>query len=155
MIGKLFNGLFSPRDGESADANPDGGADQTVLAVACLLVEAARTDQEYTDKEKRLIEAAIAAQFDKSQTEAATAREAAEARQEQANDIHQFTKTAKTLPLEEKRMLAENLWRIILSDEENNPYEDSFMRRLCGLIYLSDVESGAARRRVAASTSAT
>ncbi len=140
----FFKKLFSP----NTTSEEPQTEDETPLAVACLLVEAARVDQMYTDQERRFIESALASQFDLSPESAAKLREQADAKQDGATDIHQFTKVAKSLAADEKIRLVENMWRIILSDAEKDPHEDALMRRLCGLLYISDVESGAARRRV-------
>jgi uncharacterized tellurite resistance protein B-like protein len=38
----------------------------------------------------------------------------------------------------------------VLADERLDPYEDNLLRRVAGLIHVSDAESGAARQRVKA-----
>lgn len=120
------------------------------LAVAGLLIEAARADERYEESEKRLIEACLRAHFDLSAEDAAALRVRAEAVQAEATDIHRFTKVAKTLPAPEKLRLIESLWRIVLSDAERDPHEEALIRRVCGLVYVSDPESAAARRRAEA-----
>lgn len=117
------------------------------LAVAALLVEAARADEDYTDLERALVDRAIADQFSLDDAGARSLRLEAEAAQAEAHDIHRFTKIAKSMPREDKLSLLERLWTVILSDGVRDPHEDTMVRRVCGLIYISDVESGAARRR--------
>lgn len=119
----------------------------TPLAVAALLVEAARADENYTDAERSLIEAALAAQFSLDAAGARALREDAEAVQADALDIHRFTKVAKAMAAGEKLALLERLWTIVLSDGARDPHEDALIRRVCGLIYVSDPESAAARKR--------
>ena len=50
----------------------------------------------------------------------------------------------------EKFELVEELWEIALSDGDRDPYEETVIRQICGLIYLDDQDSGAARARAAA-----
>ncbi|MEZ5983946.1 MAG: TerB family tellurite resistance protein [Parvularculaceae bacterium] len=122
------------------------------MAVAALLVEAARADEQYTD-EKALIDAALCEQFALSTDDAAALRGKAEAAQAEAMDLHQFTKVAKNMPASEKIALVERLWIIVLSDGTRDPHEDTLVRSVCGLIYVSDPESGAARQRAQAALS--
>lgn len=124
-----------------------GGTISLELAIAALLVEAARADEEYTELEQKLIDEALAAQFSLDPDAARALRCEGEAAQAEALDIHRFTKIAKTMAREDKLALLERLWTVILSDGERDPHEDTMVRRVCGLIYISDVDSGAARRR--------
>lgn len=140
MFEKLKS-LFSQPD------RTDGHAIALPLAVAALLVEAARADENYTEIEKAMIEAALSRQFALDEDGARALRSEAERVQQEALDIHRFTKVAKTMSNDDKLALVERLWTIILSDGERDPHEDTLVRRVCGLIYVSDPESGAARRR--------
>ncbi|MFQ5562292.1 MAG: TerB family tellurite resistance protein [Parvularculaceae bacterium] len=145
MLKKLLS-LFEPRP---AAAEP-AAVDALPLAVAALLVEAACADDRYDDDERALIGEILAAQFNLAPTEAAALRKEGEQAQAEAFDIHRFTKIAKNMEPAEKTALIERLWEIVLSDGERDPHEDALVRRVCGLIYVSDPESGAARARVAA-----
>ena len=44
-------------------------------------------------------------------------------------------------------MLIETLWEIVFSDNEIHEYESSLIRRLSGLLYISDIDSGNAKKR--------
>lgn len=142
MFGRL-KALLAGEKPEKRQAVP------TELAVAALLVEAARADETYTDLERTLIGRALAARFslDAAATDALLA--AGEAAQADALDLHRFTRVAKAMAAQEKLALIEHLWTIILSDGTRDPHEDALVRRVCGLIYVSDPESGAARARAA------
>ena len=48
---------------------------------------------------------------------------------------------------DKKLLLIEALWEIVLSDEEIHDFESNLIRRLAGLLYISDVNSGNARKR--------
>jgi len=45
-------------------------------------------------------------------------------------------------------MLVEMLWDVVYADGELHDYEANLMRRVAGLLHVSDQESGAARKRV-------
>ena len=42
----------------------------------------------------------------------------------------------------DKYMIIEQLWKIIISDNNSDQYESNLMRRICGLIYFPDKLSG-------------
>ena len=44
-------------------------------------------------------------------------------------------------------ILIEALWEIVLSDGEIHDFESNLIRRLAGLLYISDVDSGNAKKR--------
>lgn len=146
MFDKLFSRL---KDDQTGSQDAAGEADSNRIAFTALLVEAARADEIYTDKEKGLIAKLVKQQFGIDDAEALSLREKAEAAQAEANDLYRFSSTVKSgLTAEEKIQLIEGMWQIILSDDARDPYEDMIVRRLCGLIYLSDQEAQEARRRV-------
>jgi len=135
---------------KTSPKEPEQDIDQLPLAISALLVEAARADQDYTQTEQAIIDHALSSLFSMSPTEATALRAQGEEAQKDAADLHRFTKSAKTLPIEDKKRFMEEMWRIALSDGERNAYEETLIRRLCGLIHISDVESAEARQRVAA-----
>ena len=51
---------------------------------------------------------------------------------------------------EERIRLIEMLWEVAYADGELHDYEASLMRRITGLLYISDRDSGEARQRVLA-----
>jgi len=65
------------------------------------------------------------------------------------NSLHFFTsKLNKSFDDKKKIILLEVLWEIILADKQIHDFESNFIRRLAGLIYISDVNCGKAKRRV-------
>lgn len=144
MFDKLF-ARFKP----AAPEKQSGDDDPLALSVAALLVEAARMDEQYEASEVVIIDRALKAKFGLSDADAAALRANAETAQECATDIQRFTKIAKSMSADEKIGLVESLWEIVLSDGTRDAFEDTLMRRICGLIYVDDQDSGAARARVA------
>jgi len=142
MLDRL-RALFGRSDPAPAGPNP------MRLAVGALLVEAARADEIYETREKRLIDVALADFFAMSADAAEALRAEAETVQSEAADLHRFTRIAKALSPPDKIRLIEKLWTIVLSDDRRDPHEDAMIRRVCGLIYVSDPDSAGARRRAA------
>lgn len=143
----MFDKLFQRFQAEEPEANAET---QLELAFAALLVEAARIDENYAESEVAIIDRALMKRFSLDGAAAAALRARAEAAQANATDIQRFTKIAKAMSREEKVELIEELWEIVLSDGARDPYEETLVRQICGLIYVDDQDSGAARARVAA-----
>jgi len=143
----MFDKLFDRFKNEAPQADADNGLE---LAFAALLVEAARIDENYADTEVAIIDRALMKRFGLAPSDAAELRAQAETAQEGATDIQRFTKVAKAMTREEKVELIEELWEIVLSDGTRDPYEETLIRQICGLIYVDDQDSGSARARVAA-----
>ena len=126
----------------------DDGAREMAIAIAGLLVEAAVADDHYAEAEKALIERLLVRDFAVAAADVAAIRAAGEQQQKDSVDLYRFIRVAKSLPAAEKIKLIESLWRVILSDSEKDSFEDMLVRRVCGLIYVEDVESGLARQRI-------
>lgn len=143
----MFDKLFGKK---SVKSEAVAETDPLQLAVSALLVEAACADENYEEREKAIIDKTLGAKFSLSPTEAAALRVKGETAQANALDIQRFTRIAKEMTEGEKISFIEELWEIVLSDGERDPFEDTLIRRICGLIYVDDRDSGAARARVEA-----
>ena len=144
----MLDALFARFKSESDAGQPE--EDPLELAFAALLVEAARADETYDEREAIIIERSLKQRFSLTDAKAADLRHRAEAVQAEATDIHRFTKIAKAMSRDEKIELLEELWEIVLSDGDRDPYEETLIRQICGLIYIDDQDSGAARKRAMA-----
>jgi len=121
------------------------------LAVAAVLVMAARADDEYADAEKATIENVLKSRYSLGADEASALRKEAEAAEYEAMDHYQFTKAIKqAVPHEERVAVLEALWKVVLADEGRDPHEDALMRQLTDRLGLSPMESAQARQRIAA-----
>ena len=49
---------------------------------------------------------------------------------------------------DERIELIEMMWAVVYADGQLHDYEANLLRRMAGLLYVSDFESGAARKRV-------
>lgn len=133
-----------------SDDRPDDAPDEIHLGAAALLVEAANLDGEFTPDERLAIEQALASHFDLSADEVATLLTAAERVHGDAVEISRFTRAVKQLSPERRIEIMEMLWEVVLADGDLHAYEANLLRRVGGLIYVSDRENGEARQRVLA-----
>jgi len=50
--------------------------------------------------------------------------------------------------MEFRHKIIEILWKIVYSDRTNDMYESNLIRRICGLLYVSDKDSGEIKLKV-------
>jgi len=137
-------GSGAQHDGPSSHSH-----EEHQIAAAVLLIEAARADAIDHDEEFRTITRLIREKFGLSDAETESLIEAASERQTRAVELHAFTHQIKTKFSEEERIhLIEMLWEVVYADGHLDDYEANLLRRIAGLIHVSDRERGNARRRV-------
>ena len=128
-------------------SEPESVDSQVIFA--SLLVRAARIDHEYSEVEKLKIDQIIKEKFSLTISKAQEIRAGGEEFEENIVDTVQITKQIKKdIPFEERQVLAEDLWSIILADLTRSEDENSFMRTCIKLIGVNDVDSALARRAV-------
>ena len=136
----MFN-IFKKEETENDNNHP------SIMAVACLLIHSAKIDENYTDKEKKIIKDAIiemggeAGNIDKIIKDA-------EEKEKDSNQILDFTREIKNINEEDKKIIIEALWDIIYSDQDADIYETNLMRRLSGLMYLDPKVVGDIKEKV-------
>jgi len=119
----------------------------SVNSIACLLIHAARIDQNYSTKEKSIIKKTLI-KLGTNELNVSKIIEDAEITEQNSNQILEFTKDAKNLDYEKKVLLIEALWEIICSDEDADMYETNLMRRLSGLLYLDNKLVGDIKKKI-------
>tara|TARA_Y100000996_G_C22089718_1_gene465215 strand:+ start:28 stop:453 length:426 start_codon:yes stop_codon:yes gene_type:complete len=104
---------------------------------ASLLIHTAKIDENYTDKEKSIIERTLIEMgVDKENLD--QLMKIAEKNEENSNQIIDFTKDLKGTDEDFKVKLIKSLWKIIYSDKDSDIYETNLIRRLSGLLYLDN-----------------
>lgn len=143
---KKIKELFAPKAGDAKDGPV---RDRLHMAAAALLVEAAATDAEYGAEERETIERLCRERFSLSAGDAAALVREAETEIESNHELYGFTRVVReTVPPEERVAIVEMLWEVVYADGHLHEYEANLLRRICGLIYVTDQDSGAARKRV-------
>jgi len=118
------------------------------ILVAALLIHAAKIDESYTDVEKKIIKEAIKELGASSQEEIEKIFINAEEKEKESNQIVELTREIKKNPIEFRLKIIEILWKIVYSDGANDNYESNLIRRVCGLLYVSDKDSGTIKLKV-------
>jgi len=118
------------------------------ILVAALLVHAAKIDENYTDVERKMIKKAIITLNKISENEAQEILNKAEKKEQESNQIIEFTREIKKKSMNYRIKIVEILWKIIYSDGTSDNYESNLIRRICGLLYVSDKDSGMIKQKI-------
>ena len=115
--------------------------------ICALLIHAAKIDEEYTDKEEKIIEKTL---IELGMDEEDTSKIIKEAKkiEENSNQILDFTREVKNLSEKDKIKIVESLWSIIYSNKDADIYETNLMRRLAGLLYIDNKTMGDIKEKI-------
>jgi uncharacterized tellurite resistance protein B-like protein len=131
---------------EAPVAAPSG--DDLRLAVAALLVEAARMDQSFGEEERAAVAALLSRRFELSGPALSTLLERADVRVRDTVQYFPFTHNInQMMSAAEKAEVIEMLWRVAYADGTLDPHEDQLIRQIAGLIHVPDRERMLARKR--------
>ena len=136
----MFKNLFKKK-------NTDNINYKNIL-IASLLIHAAKIDENYTENEKNIIKKALIELDEIDSKKADEIMVLAEKKEKESNQIVEFTQKIKKEDIKFKLKIIEILWKIVYSDGTNDNYESNLIRRVCGLLYVSDKESGLIKVRV-------
>ena len=147
---KKFSSLFAKASED--EQSKDSGSithDELHLAAAVLMVEAIHIDGEADAKEIAVVKRVLAQHFSLEDDHSNDLFEMAQDHHTDSVHMHRYTKTIKDRFSEEERLeLIELLWEVVYADGELHALESNLLRRVGGLIYVSDRDRGDARKRV-------
>ena len=148
MLDRLASWLRSPK---AAEPDHDRPEDPLAVAAAALMIEAARLDDAVDLDERSRIKELLQWRFKLDEAATAAVVQEAERQAQDATQLFGFTTTIRdNTAVEERVRIVEMLWDVAYADGHLHELEASLLRRIAGLLYVSDQESGAARRRVMA-----
>lgn len=137
------------RSEEPVPASPRDDMDAGDFAAICLLVSAAYIEDGCDPREEAALRRMAIDGFslDAGEVEALLALAVSEERE--ASDLFRWTKRVnESYEYERKIGLLEKMWEVVASDGVIGDFESNLLRRVSGLLYVNDKDSGDARRRV-------
>tara|TARA_B100000315_G_C14194906_1_gene414998 strand:- start:142 stop:570 length:429 start_codon:yes stop_codon:yes gene_type:complete len=137
----MFKNIFKKKENKEKINNNN-------ILVAALLIHAARIDDNYTVIEKEIIKKALIDLKLVKQNNSEKLLSEAEIKEQDSNQIIEFTKEIKKNSMKFRLKIVEILWKIIYSDNASDDYESNLIRRICGLLYISDKDSGDIKLKV-------
>ena len=148
MINLLKNILNQKNSKDDEEGNKN-------LELICgLMIEAAFTDGKIEESELKKIKFSLVNVFGEDLEEVDLVLHEAVKNKNNSKSLHYYTSLInKNFDDNKKLLLIEALWEIVLSDGEIHDFESNLIRRLAGLLYISDVNSGNARKRALNKTS--
>lgn len=142
----MFNDLLRALAGPEPQRLPEPDAR---LALAALLVRIAKSDGDYADEERSVIDNILKTNHGLSPFEAAKLRSEAEALEAEAPDTVRFTRAIKSgVAYEDREKVIEALWKVVLADGVRDYEEDALLRLVAPMLGINDRDSALARQRV-------
>ncbi len=142
MLQSLRN-IFSNNNNQNNEVE-----DNDIDILSGLLIEAANTDGKVTQDELNKISSSLIKVFRENPIEVEKSLVRALDNKDNSRSLFFYTsKLNKSFSHEKKILLIEVLWEVILSDNEIHDFESNLLRRLAGLLYISDIECGNAKKR--------
>lgn len=145
---KRIKALFDPSD---QSVNEIKGFEDKQVAAAALLVEAAATDENFDETEQATVLEILRSRFNLSGEDAAELLAEGQKAQDQAVQLYGFTRNFKEASDHDERIqIIEMLWEVAYADGALHDYESNLIRRVAGLLHVTDRDRGDARKRVLA-----
>ncbi len=143
----MFNKLKSIFDKKIEEENEQ--FDTVQIAISTLMIQTAVYDGVFDEQEKSEILELIKKYFNFSEDQKLSLFKIAMKVNDDSNDMQQFTRTLNdNLSEEEKLNIIEMLWRIIISDGHIDDYENALIRKISGLLYISDKDVGRIKKKL-------
>ena len=122
-------------------------ATDKAILISTLLIECARSDDNFSDIEKEQIKKILKNKLHLDSSEAENCFETANESSEKSIEIYSLTKEIRdNFDKEEILFIFELLWKIILSDGIIDDFESSMMTKLTGLFHLTGKENAEAKK---------
>lgn len=142
-LGKLMS-LRKENENENLSFDQEGR-----MACAALMTRAAWLDGTLDKVEENALRDLMMKRFEISPDEADEILKAAADDLDTSNDLYRYTKDLRdNFDADERLKLIEMIWEVVYADGVLHDFEATLMRRLAGLLYVDDRDSGEAKKRV-------
>tara|TARA_Y100000590_G_scaffold133972_1_gene153255 strand:+ start:398 stop:910 length:513 start_codon:yes stop_codon:yes gene_type:complete len=133
---------------ENSEVSNALDSNNDLVVLVGLMIEAANTDGNISQEELDKISYSLINTFNEDQAVVENILNNSLQNKDSSRSLHYYTsKINKIFSDDKKLLLIETLWEIILSDNKIHDFESSLIRRLAGLLYISDVNCGNAKIR--------
>ncbi|MCF6196239.1 MAG: TerB family tellurite resistance protein [Emcibacter sp.] len=145
----ILKRIHNMLNGAPMAAQPEKG-DET-LAAAVLMVEVAAGDGQISRVERERILSLLENRLGLSAEEALELFVEAIATHDESNHMLNFTRKIKDhFDAAGREKILELLWEVVFADGEEDAYESNLLRRVAGLLYVTDRKNGEIRKMVKA-----
>lgn len=145
MLDRLLALFGDPRRSQPAER----GAQAVLRSAAALMVLAAELDGQFGQQERETVLGILGSKYGLPRAEAERLVAEAGVVAAASTDLFGLTRDISAeVPFADRAEIVEMLWDVAYADGTLHDYEANLVRRVAGLLHVSDHESGAARRRV-------
>ena len=149
MIKFLKNLFVKDVSIRNKDDDQDTLDDKITEAVAVLLLRAASIDGSKDEVEILSIKRLLKKQFNLDDDKMEILLSSAAKEEEESVDLYKWSKIINdNYSKEKKNIVFSMMCEIIIADGLIDPFESSLIRRLSGLLYISDKEAGFIRKKI-------
>tara|TARA_B100000686_G_scaffold301711_1_gene337228 strand:+ start:45 stop:488 length:444 start_codon:yes stop_codon:yes gene_type:complete len=143
----MFDKLKSIFDKKIEEKNEE--FDTMQIAISTLMIQTAVYDGVFDEQEKSKILELIKKYFNFNEDQKLSLFKIAMKVNDDSNDMQQFTRILNdNMSEEEKLNIIEMLWKIIISDGHIDDYENALIRKISGLLYISDRDVGQIKKKL-------
>ena len=149
FLKNLFSKKQSDQESNKVETYKDLEDYDVIEAVAVMLLRAANIDGNKDEKEILLIKKLLNEQFNLDLNEVNLLIAASSEKEEASADLYKWSKIINDNYSKEKKNIVFSLMcEIVNADGVIDPFESNFIRRLSGLLYISDKEAGIIKKKI-------
>ena len=149
FLKNLFAKKHSDKESNKSETYKDLEDYDVIEAVAVMLLRAANIDGHKDEKEILLIKKLLNEQFNINPSEVELLISSSSEKEEESADLYKWSKIINDNYSKEKKNIVFGLMcEIVNADDVIDPFESNFIRRLSGLLYISDKEAGMIKKKI-------
>ena len=149
FLKNLFSKKQSDQESNKVETYKDLEDFDVIEAVAVMLLRAANIDGNKDEKEILLIKKLLNEQFNLDLNEVNLLIAASSEKEEASADLYKWSKIINdNYSKEKKNIVFSIMCDIVNADGVIDPFESNFIRRLSGLLYISDKEAGIIKKKI-------
>ena len=120
----------------------DANSKPLETSVTTLLIHAAKLDENYSQDEKITINKCLVELGFGEKDEVEKLIDRCEVLEKESNQILHLTQEIKKLKYADRLKIIEVLVQVVYADGKMDEFEDNLIRRVCGLVYVENVDVG-------------
>ena len=126
----------------------DASSESLETSITTLLIHAAKLDEKYSQDEKITINKCLVELGFGEKDEVEKLIDRCEVLEKESNQILHLTQEIKKLKYTDRLKIIEVLVQVVYADGKMDEFEDNLIRRVCGLVYVENVDVGPIKENI-------
>jgi len=126
----------------------DASSESLETSITTLLIHAAKLDEKYSQDEKITINKCLVGLGFGEKDEVEKLIDRCEVLEKESNQILHLTQEIKKLKYTDRLKIIEVLVQVVYADGKMDEFEDNLIRRVCGLVYVENVDVGPMKENI-------